>query len=224
VIRARIVSGLALACVVLIIILNGKPEFTNASRPPRGIRDPALALQVARNVKEVDAILSDAPSPDREAMRIKQYIDFAFIACYAALFIALARWFATRLAIAGAACGIGAAIADIVENISILRILDVPLAQTTQSMIDAIREPSYIKWTLTWIALAIFGVLFASSRGRLRKSIGAAFGVAAAIGFYGLADNAFLLWAGIPMALGLLLMVFLAFARRGRIEPSHSTA
>ena len=51
--------------------------------------DPQLSLQFVRNLEDVDAILGDAPSPDREVMRIKQYIDFAFIASYASLFIAL---------------------------------------------------------------------------------------------------------------------------------------
>ena len=37
---------------------------------------PPWRSQVARSVGEVDAILGEAPSPDREAMRIKQYIDF----------------------------------------------------------------------------------------------------------------------------------------------------
>src|SRR5258708_25085519 len=93
----RAVGWLALACVVMIVILNGNPKFTNASQPPRGIASPVVALEVARNVDEVDAILGEAPSPDREAMRIKQYIDFGFIASYAALYVALAVMFRTRL-------------------------------------------------------------------------------------------------------------------------------
>ena len=195
--------GLAVACLALVAMIQGKPDFTNASKPPRGIGDPGLAMQVVRSVKDVDAILGEAPSPDREAMRIKQYIDFAFIACYAALFIALARAFGSRLAYLGAAFGICAALSDVVENSGLLRILDVPLARVTQSMIVAIRYPSLVKWTDTWIALAIFAWLFWKSEGWLRKSIGVAFALAAAIGVYGLFDNAFLLWAGIPMVAGL---------------------
>lgn len=200
--KTRIVSGLALACLSLVVILNGKPDFSSASRPVRGISSPALAIEVARNVKEVDAILSEAPSADREAMRIKQYIDFAFIACCAGLFISLGGMFGSRLAIAGAAFGVAAAIADVIESFGILRILDVPLAATTQGMIDAIRRPGYVKWCCAWIALAIFAVLFWRSAGWLRKSTGIAFGAAAAIGIFGLFDNAFLLWAGAAMAMG----------------------
>ena len=143
----KAVAALAAACVALVIILNGKPEFTNASRPPRGIANPVVALQMARDVTEVDAILSEAPSPDREAMRIKQYLDFVFIPCYAALFIALAWTFGSRAARLAGACGVAAAVADVFENIGILRVVNASLAQTSQAMIDAIRVPSLIKWT-----------------------------------------------------------------------------
>jgi hypothetical protein len=70
--RSRTVGWAALVCLVLIVMLRGAPEFSNASVPPRGIADPVVALQVARNAAEVDDILGEAPSPDREAMRIKQ--------------------------------------------------------------------------------------------------------------------------------------------------------
>ncbi len=217
--RTRVVSLLAIACVALILLLNGKPAFTSASRPPRGISDPALAIQVARNAKEIDAILSDAPSPDREAMRIKVYLDFAFIFCGAALSVALARMFGGRLATAGASCGVAAAVADIFVDAGILRILDIPLAQTTQRMADAILVPALIKWTLVSIALAIFAALFLGSFGWLRKAIGAALGASAALGFLGLIENAVLRESGIAMTIGLALMAFLAWPPKPQAEP-----
>ena len=75
---------LAMLTVAAFILLMGPPYFTNASKPPR-FGDPMLALQFARDVQDVDWILGDAPSPDREVMRVKQYVDFAFITCYTAL-------------------------------------------------------------------------------------------------------------------------------------------
>jgi hypothetical protein len=210
----KTVAVLAAICVALLIILNGKPDFSSASRPPRRIANPAVALQMARNVTEVDAILSEAPSPDREAMRIKQYIDFAFIPCYAALYIALAGMFRQRLAYLAAACGVAAAVADVFENIGILRVVDAPLALTTQGMVDAIRIPSLIKWALVWIATAIFAWLFLQSMGWLRRSIGVLDGAAATLGFIGLFDNALLVWAGIPMLLALAATAALPFRPR----------
>jgi hypothetical protein len=210
----KTVAGLAAACVALLMILNGKPAFTSASRPQRGITNPVVALQMARDVGEVDAVLSDAPSADREAMRIKQYLDFVFIPCYVALYFALARMFRDnrqdRLSYIAAICGVAAGISDVMENIGILRVVDTPLARTSQAMVDAIRIPSLIKWGLTWVAISIFAWLFLQGAGWLRRSIGVLDAVAAALGFIGLFYNAALVWAGIPTLLGLIGLAFLA--------------
>ncbi len=168
---------------------------------------------MARNLDEVDDVLGDAPSPDREAMRIKQYVDFAFIASYAALYIALAMMFRVRLGWIAAICGVLAAAFDVVENFAILRVLDVPLHATTQRMIDAIRFPSLAKWTLAFAASALFGTLFWKSRFWWMRAIAVLNFAAAALGFYGIYDNAFLVWAGLPLFAGLIAMtaVFLRF-------------
>ena len=168
---------LCAACVFWFLILAGKPAFTNASRPPR-FGDPQLSLQFVRNLEDVDAILGDAPSPDREVMRIKQYIDFAFIASYASLFIALSLrgWQAggwrRTVGIAAMLCGIAAAIFDVVENIAILRILDIPLYLTGPGMLDAIRRAAIAKWLLAGISLplSIVGAIRLSvSRGTAQR-------------------------------------------------------
>lgn len=201
--RERLAGWLAVACVALIAILSGKPEFSNASVPPRGIASPVVALEVARNVNEVDSILGEAPSPDREAMRIKQYIDFAFIACYVSLFAALAGYFRSPLAVAAAVFGAVAGGLDVMENVAILRVIDVHLRDTTQSMIDAIRYPSLAKWALAFAAIGLFGYLFSKRSGWLSQSIGAASLAAGILGIFGLFNNAFLVWAGIPMLVGI---------------------
>jgi hypothetical protein len=204
--RERLAGWLAVACVALIAILNGNPEFSNASVPPRGIASPVVALEVARNVNEVDSILGEAPSPDREAMRIKQYIDFAFIACYISLYVALAVFFRSPMAVLAAVSGAIAGVLDVIENVAILRIVDVGLRDTTQSMVDAIRYPSLAKWALAFLATGLFGYLFSKRSGWLSRSIGAASLAAAGLGIFGLFDNAFLVWAGIPMLAGLIGM------------------
>jgi hypothetical protein len=198
---------LALAAVGLIVALNGKPEFSSASRPPRGIASPVVALEMARNVEEVDAILGDAPGPDREAMRLKQYLDFAFIACYVALYLAIAAAFSPYgrgIAIAAAVCGAAAGVFDVVENIGILRIVGVPLRETTQSMTDAIRIPSLSKWTLAFAAITLLAVLLWRTGRRGLRAIALVDFLAAVIGFCGLFDNALLVWAGIPMVAGIV--------------------
>src|ERR1017187_345545 len=124
---------LAVLNLAIIAILMGRPSFSSASRPVRGITSPVLAMEVARNVTEVDAILSDAPSADREAMRIKQYADFGFIGGYAALYVVMSLLLMREgrvLAISAAILGVLAAIFDVMENLGILRIIDTDLAHT----------------------------------------------------------------------------------------------
>jgi hypothetical protein len=201
------VGWLALACVIMVVLLHGKPEFSNASIPPSGIPDQQVALQMARDVSDVDDILGDAPSPDREAMRFKQYLDFAFIAAYASLYIALAMMFRNSLALVGAICGVAAAVFDIFENLAILQIVNTPLSATTQDMVDAIHRPSMAKWTLTFVATAIFAVIFLRNTNAGMRFIGICYAIAAALGFYGLFDHGFLIWAGIPLGAGLIGLI-----------------
>ena len=147
------------------LLLLGRPSFTNASRPPR-FGDPMLALQFVRDVQDVDWILGDAPSPDREVMRVKQYIDFAFITSYAALCATLGAAAARKggwrrtAGITAAVCGVSAGVFDILENRAILKLLDVPLRATTPAMIDAIREPSAAKWILAGVTVMLLIVSF----------------------------------------------------------------
>jgi hypothetical protein len=125
-----------------------------------------LALQFARDVQDIDWILGDAPSPDREVMRVKQYADFAFITCYTGLFLALAalviRKGGWRLVtgIAAGICGLAAGIFDVLENRAILNLLDVPLRATTPAMIQAIRGPSTAKWILAGVTVVLLAASF----------------------------------------------------------------
>src|SRR5437016_3589027 len=121
----RLAQILAVWCLVIIAVMAGKPAFTNASQPVRGITDPGIALQTARSVDEIDNILSDAPSADREVMRLKQYIDFAFIASYAALAVVMAWAMRRRMrctALALTTFTLIAATFDVLENRAILRL------------------------------------------------------------------------------------------------------
>lgn len=209
---------LAVLNLAMIALISGQPFFTNASHAVRGITNPVLAMEVARNVEEVDLVLSDAPSPDREAMRIKQYADFGFIVAYAALYIAMARMFGSRLALAAATVGVIAAIFDVIENFAILRILDVDLAHTTRGLIDAIRYPSLIKWAWSSIALGLFGLLMMRTPKPGLKIAGAFAGIAALLGLCGLADNRLLQWFMAPMLAVLVSLAVLFFRPRWNVR------
>ena len=166
----RVVILLALLTIAEFILLLGQPYFTNASKPRFG--DPMIGIQFARDVQDVDWILGDAPSPDREVMRVKQYVDFGFIACYTGLSLALAALVIRKggwrqvTGIAAGICGLAAGVFDVLENRAILSILDVPLRATTPALIQAIRGPSTAKWILAGVTV----VLLASSLMRAPKT------------------------------------------------------
>lgn len=210
----RLAGLLAVLNLAMIAILMGRPYFSNASRPVRGISNPMLAMEVARNVAEVDAILSDAPSADREAMRIKQYADFGFISGYAGLFVLMSILLIPQgraIAISAAVLGVIAAICDVMENLGILRIVNTDLAHTTQAMIDAVHYRSMVKWALASLALGLLGILFMRVRRIGPRIVGALYLIAALLGLYGVYDNVFLQWSGIPTLAGFVGLAILYF-------------
>jgi len=213
----RSIGVVAVLNLAMIALISGRPFFSNASRPVRGISNPILAMEVVRNVAEVDAILGDAPSPDREVMRIKQYADFGFIGGYAGLFVLMSIFLMGQgraVAISAAVLGVAAALCDVFENLDILRILDVDLSHTTQAMIDAVRYPSLIKWTLASLALGLLGILAMRSGRTGLRIVGALDVLAALLGLCGLSENRFLEWMGIPMLGGFIGLAILYFRPR----------
>jgi len=194
----RVAGALAVLCLAMLALLTGKPSFTNASRPQRGVSDPSIALEVARSLDDVDFILGEAPSPDREVMRIKQYIELGFIASLTGLFLTLA-WRLTRQGtwgrVAGPAamvCALAMTVFDVIEKRAILRVLDVPLLQTTAAMINGIRSASAATWALAALTLALLSGLYS------RSLVGALLLVTAGMELYGLHDNRFLMWQVYP--------------------------
>lgn len=167
-VRRAVLIATVLAAMML-ALLAGPPYFSTASQP-QTFSDPVLALQLVRDVEEVRLILSDAPSQDRETMRIKTYIDYGLIASYGGLCVSLgllaARRRGWRMAagIAGGICGVAAGVFDMLENRMILALLDVPLRDTTESMLNAIRGASLAKWMLAGAALAAFASAFVQAR------------------------------------------------------------
>jgi hypothetical protein len=202
----RVTQALAVLCLMILAVLAGKPSFTNASQPPRGIRDPMIALEMARDPGEVDAILGESPGPDREAMRLKQYIDFAFIVSYVALFGAMGAALArrSRWGLLVAVSGVAMGVPDVLENLAILRLLPVDLGNTTQAMIDAIRQASVIKWSCASAAMVVLALFFLDARRWGVRMVGVVNFAAGALTCWGLVDNPMLVWGGGVMAAGVL--------------------
>jgi hypothetical protein len=118
-------------------------------------------------------------------------------------------------AISAAVLGIVAAICDVIENIGILRIIDVDLSHTTQAMIDAIRYPSLIKWALASVALGLLGALAMRTRRTGLEIVGALDFLAALVGICGVwYDNWFLQAMGLLMLGGFVGLAILYFRPR----------
>jgi hypothetical protein len=206
----RLAGALAILSLVLVILLRGKPYFTNASRPPRGIPDSEVAIQVARSLAEIDDILGNAPSPDREAMRFKQYIDFAFTGAYTALFLTLALMLMReggwgRLAgVAAMVCAVATGVFNVLQDLAILSILDIPLDALPSAAINAIRSAAAAKWALAAVTEAFLSGLFLKQRGWLSRATGALLLSSAALIAYGFRDNRFFVYQGYPAGAALV--------------------
>ena len=205
----RIARALAAWCLVFLAVLAGRPSFTNASLPVRGVADPVVALQMARNAAEVEAILGEAPSADREVMRVKQYIDFALIGGYLALTlliaVALMRMRYRRTAILIGGLAILAAIHDLRENLITLRIVNLNLSQLPPYILDVLRLMSTTKWILLAVAIALLSAITVTRKQWYLRAAGILGFMGAALTIAGLFYNSILVWGGLLMFLGLLL-------------------
>ena len=207
--QQRISWALAAWCLVFLVVLAGRPSFTNASLPIRGVADPVVALQMARDATDVEAIMGDAPSADREVMRVKQYVDFALIAGYLALTLmiaaALVRTRHRRLALVIGGVAVLAALADVLENLGTLRVVNLTLAQLTPVTLDALRLASITKWNLLLSASTLLATITVTRRQWFLRAAGVLGFTGAGLTAAGLFYNSILVWGGLLMILGLLL-------------------
>ncbi len=211
----------AVLCLVIAILLLGKPAFSNASLPVGGITDPVIAIQAARSTKDVDYVLGEAPSQDREVMRVKERVAFASLAAYTVLFVALSvlllrsgaagRMIApAAMVLAVASAGFGA-----VSDLAVLRILDVNLFDVTAPMIRSIRSAGFVYWTLDSAIRLLLSIYFFRTAKLLWRLTGALFAITALMQLYGLRDGQFLVIGSVPSGLALLLIaVAMLFPRR----------
>lgn len=215
---SRWIAVLALCQLAVTGVLIAPPVFTNNVTIPRDLGTPILALELARNVDEVDAILGDKPSPDRITMQMKTWVDFAFIACYGSLFCALSWMLRRRRKAIGAvalAFSAAAPVFDIVENVNILAVCGTRLSQLSQSTIDAMRYASYAKWFCAFAAMALLTLVYFAERRRLASVLGWLYAAMAATGLAGLAFQPGLInLAMLPVPAGLVGTAWLFWWRR----------
>ena len=144
----------------------GPPDFSTASAPQRW-PDPQIEVQTVTDAEDLRLTLGDAPSSDRETMRIKLRIDYAFIACYVTLLASLGLARKGVAGVAAAIAAIAAGVFDVLENLAIADVLDVKIAATTETMMAAIRQPATAKWSLVAVSVAL--LLVSQVRGKSRS-------------------------------------------------------
>ena len=164
---------------------------------------------MARDAADVEAIMGEAPSADREVMRVKQYVDFALIAGYLGLALtiasALARARHRRLALVMGGLAVLAALADALENLGTLRAVNLSLGQLTPVTLDALRLTSIVKWNLLLSANTLLATVTVARRQWYLRAAGLLGLTGAALTAAGLFYNSILAWGGLCMLLGLLL-------------------
>jgi hypothetical protein len=218
----RVAGICAILCLAISALLLGPPSFSNASLPVRGITDPVIAIQAARGTVDLDYVLGQAPSPDREVMRVKERIGFAFIAAYSALLLALSvlllrsGGLGRMIAPAAVVCALGAAGFNFASNLAVLRILDLTLEETTAPMINAIRSAGFASWTLAALTLFLLSVYFFRSPKLLSRITGSLLVLTAVLQLIGLRDGQFLVLASVPAGLALLAIAATAILRGTR--------
>ncbi|HEU4834400.1 MAG TPA: hypothetical protein VFS90_08300 [Pyrinomonadaceae bacterium] len=225
----RLVGVLALLVVVvallLVIVSRQFEPLPSGQKLPGGFSKRGAAMQFVQTTADVDAVLGTDKSLNSAIMHRVLGIDFWFIGLYALLYASISRLLMKRncpwaryLGFIALVAGLGAAVADVRENMSILQLLgETPYQQTTVNMIN---DAALLKWTLTFVAIALLAIAFQDLESRLAHWISISFIVAAAVGFVGLWSHPLLALAFIPLAIGNLLLAFTAFTRPHELIPN----
>ena len=159
----------ALACLMAVLgavaIVQGLKGATRL--PPHGLLMPALAIEFAPGVREVEELLGANGRDDglRAQMRKGLYGDYLFIAMYWLLLVLMSvllglrggRW-AVWAAVVAVVCATGAAIFDLVENLSIASLLDA--AAIDAKMVRNVASAGFGKWLLISVSMAALATLF----------------------------------------------------------------
>lgn len=166
-----------------------------ASDLPAGYKNPVLALELAANGAEIEAI--NRSENGKATAFIKQQLlkDFGYIAvyvvffsCLALLFIELVSDWTKYLNLAAVVCAVLAGVFDVFENRAMLNAISTPAGAATDSLANSIRYPSLAKWALLFIFCLLVGLTLSKLRGWLLIP-GLAFLIAGLLGLSGVTLN-----------------------------------
>jgi hypothetical protein len=223
----RIALGLAAILLVVFSALAGKPHFTNSSRPLHGIESSWVALQSMHDTRDVDAILYDVPSPDREVLRLKSRLELVFAAVASAMLLAVMvslvsrRGRSVRLSLSlFLVLLIGWLASEVVLLWQFLKLADTPLSATTPELLESIRFSVVARWVLTaGLCAFLYGTLF-GAMGRVVKWLAVVNLLAGLVAPIGFGNGQLWLWAAFVIpAVWMLDAATLKFVR---YEPASS--
>ncbi len=189
-----------------------------------GFQNRGMALQFVVEGSAVSNILAPDPSVNRPILRRAILIDFLFILCYAALFIAISILLSRRncpwaryLALIAVITGVTAAAFDVRENINMLKVLDCFPCNPGPDLVNTINDSALAKWCMSFFTIGLLAIAFQDRPGNLARWISISFALTALLGLVGLWSHSLLFLSFGPLLIGLGLLVFTAFAHPDKL-------
>ena len=220
-----------LALLVLLVALSMKlVEYGFQETPDDlGYQNRGMALQFVVDGSAIPKILAPDPSVNRPILRNAILIDFPFILCYAALFIAIGVLLSRRncpwaryLGLMAIITGVSAAAFDVRENLNMLKVLDCFPCNPGPALINTINDSALTKWGLSFFTIGLLAIAFQDLPSNLARWISISFTVTALLGLVGLWKHSFLFLSFGPQLIGLALLAFTAFAHPQKLTEGSS--
>lgn len=209
-----VLAFLVFAVAVLMVVLSF--QFGPQGSLPGNFKGRVLAIEFVGTGSDLEKILGPDLSHNRGVMRKIITIDFVWIVCYGLLFVSISLRLAKRncpwaryLGWLALVAGLAAAAFDVRENVAILKALD--CVSCDQSLINEVHEAALLKWTMSFVAMAVLAIAFKDLANRFADWISISFMVTAGLGLAGLWRHPLLSLFPIPLLAGLLLIVVTAF-------------
>lgn len=225
----RTIGVLAVLVVVvgLWMVITDRHFGPKPAELPGKFQGRVLAMEFVSEASHIVKILEPDTSHNAAVMRNIIMIDFLWIACYGLLFIAISSLLAKRncpwaryLGILALVAGVAAAAFDIRENVEILKALN--CSPCDQSQANRINDAALLKWTMSFVAMALLAIAFQDLNNRWAHWISISFIVTALAGFVGLWRYPLLGLLPIPLLAGLILLAITAFFRPRNLKESLS--
>ena len=162
---------------------------------PAGYTNPVLALELAANGAEINAINSSEGGKASAFIKNQLSKDFGYIVIYVVLFSCVALlltevtsdW-GKYLGWGAVACAVLAGVFDLIENLGMLKAVSTPAGAASDSLANSIRYPSLAKWALLFVFCLLVGLTLSRLSGSLLIP-GFAFLIAAVLGLSGVTLN-----------------------------------